>query len=92
MVSVAYLTSLLKQSLRNASGEGLFNRPVIFVQTPITAQPKERMSEHSQKPQHNPTFMQSTTPTPVVIDVFANESYKTKSFDQDKMKAMKDRI
>jgi hypothetical protein len=37
--SMARLTSLLEQTLRNASGEGPSNRPVIFVQPPATAQP-----------------------------------------------------
>ena len=91
--SVARLTSLLEQTLRNAFGEGPSNRPTIFVQPPATAQPKETMSEHGQEPPHNPTFMYSTSPAPApaVIDPFANESYKTKSsngIDQDKMAAL----
>ena len=36
-VSVARLTNLLEQTLRNASGEGPSNRPAIFVQTPTMA-------------------------------------------------------
>jgi hypothetical protein len=44
--SVARLTSLLKQTLRNTSGEGPYNRPVTFNQIPIMTQPEERMSEH----------------------------------------------
>jgi hypothetical protein len=44
--SVARLTSLLEQTLRNTSGEGPSNRPVTFNQTPTTAQPEERISEH----------------------------------------------
>jgi len=48
--SVARLTSLLEQTLRNASGEGPSNRLLTFNQTPTTAQPKERMSEHGQEP------------------------------------------
>jgi hypothetical protein len=35
--SVAHLTSLLKQTLRNASGECPSNRLAIFVQTPTMA-------------------------------------------------------
>jgi hypothetical protein len=62
--SVARLTSLLEQTLRNTSGEGPSNRPVIFNQIPTIAQAEERMSEHGQEPQHNPTFVQSTTPAP----------------------------
>jgi hypothetical protein len=34
---VARLTSLLEQTLRNASSEGPSNRPVTFNQTPTTA-------------------------------------------------------
>ncbi|XP_061946422.1 uncharacterized protein LOC133670035 [Populus nigra] len=55
------------------------------------------MSEHGQKPQYNPTFVQSTTlaPAPAIMDAFANESLKAKSsdsIDQDKMKALEARI
>jgi len=72
--SVARLTNLLEQTLRNASSEGPSNQPVTFNQTPTTAQPEERISEHGQEPQYNPTFVQSTTPAPAptVMDVFAN--------------------
>jgi hypothetical protein len=95
--SVAHLTSLLEQTLRNASGEGPFNRPAIFVQPLTTAQPEETMSEHGQEPPYNPAFMHSmpSAPAPAVIDPFANESHKTKSFngiDQDKMTALEARI
>ena len=55
--SVARLTSLLKQTLRNTSSEGPSNRPVTFNQTSTTIQPKERMSEHGQEPQYNPGFV-----------------------------------
>jgi len=94
---VARLTSLLEQTLRNASGEGPSNRSNIFVQTPTMAQPEETMSEHGQKPPHNPTFVHSmpSAPAPAVIDPFANESHKTKSsngIDQDKMTALEARI
>jgi len=44
--SVAHLTSLLEQTLRNAFGEGPSKRPAIFVQLPARAQPEETMSEH----------------------------------------------
>eukprot|EP00258_Populus_trichocarpa_P023615 XP_024439634.1 uncharacterized protein LOC112323891 [Populus trichocarpa] len=95
--SVARLTSLLEQTLRNTSGEGPSNRPVTFNQTPITAQPKERMSEHGQEPQHNPAFVQSATPAPAptVMDAFANESHQAKSsdsLDQEKIAALEARI
>jgi hypothetical protein len=55
------------------------------------------MSEHGQEPQHNPTFMQLTTPAPApaVMDAFANESHKAKSsnsIDQDKVEALEARI
>jgi hypothetical protein len=46
--SVARLTGLLEQTLRNTSGEGPSNRPAILVQFPATAQPEETMSEHGQ--------------------------------------------
>jgi len=44
--SVARLTSLLEQTLRNVSGEGPSNRYAIFILPPATAQPEETMSEH----------------------------------------------
>jgi len=95
--SVARLTSLLEQTLRNTSGEGPSNRPVTFNQTPITAQPEERMSEYGQEPQHNPVFVQSATPAPAptVMDAFANESHQAKSsdsLDQEKIAALEARI
>jgi len=95
--SVARLTSLLEQTLRNASSEGPSNRPNIFVQTPTMAQPEETMSEHGQEPPHNLTFVHSMplAPAPAVIDPFANKSHKTKSsngIDQDKMAALEARI
>jgi len=40
--SVARLTSLLEQTLRNASGEGPSNRPVTFNQTPITSSARRK--------------------------------------------------
>jgi hypothetical protein len=95
--SVARLTSLLEQTLRNTSGEGPSNRPVTFNQTPITAQPEERMSEYGQEPQHNPVFVQSATPAPAptVMDAFANESHQAKSsdsLDQEKIAVLEARI
>jgi hypothetical protein len=95
--SVARLTSLLKQTLRNTSSEGPSNRLVTFNQTPTTAQLEERMSENGQEPQHNPIFVQSSTPAPApaVVDAFANESHKVKSsdsIDQDKIEALEARI
>jgi hypothetical protein len=95
--SMAHLTSLLEQTFRNASGEGLSNRPTIFVQPPEIAQPEETMSEHGQEPPYNPAFVHSMPPTlaPAVIDLFANESHKTKSsngIDQDKMAVLEARI
>jgi hypothetical protein len=94
---VVRLTSLLEQTLRNTFGEGPSNQPITFNQTPTTTQLEERMSEHGQEPQHNPAFVQSTTPAPAptVIDAFANESPKAKSsdsIDQDKMEALEARI
>jgi hypothetical protein len=44
--SVARLTSLLEQTLRNTSGEGPSNRPITFNPAPTIVQPEERMSEH----------------------------------------------
>ena len=93
--SVARLTSLLEQTLRNTFGEGPSNRPTIFVQLPATAQPEEIMSEHGQEPPYNPAFVHSMppAPTPAVIDAFANESHKTKSSDDiDKMATLEARI
>jgi hypothetical protein len=94
--SVARLTSLLEQTLRNAFSEGPSNWPAIFIQPMATAQPEEIMSEHGQEPPHNPAFMHSTpAPAFVVIDPFANESHKTKSsngIDQDKMAALEAQI
>jgi hypothetical protein len=91
--SVARLTSLLEQALRNTSGEGPSTRPT----TLPANQPEEIIGEHAQEPRHNPTFMQSTTPvpTPAVADAFVNESHKTKpsdDIDQDKMAAQEARI
>jgi hypothetical protein len=95
--SVARLTSLLEQTLRNASGEGPSNRPAIFVQPPATAKPEETISEHGQKPPYNPASVHSMppAPAPAIIDPFANESHKTTSsngIDQDKMAALEARI
>jgi hypothetical protein len=55
------------------------------------------MSEHNQKPQRNPVFMQPMIPAPAltVMDAFANESHKAKSsnnINQDKMIALEARI
>jgi hypothetical protein len=74
--SVARLTSLLEQTLRNTSGKGPSNRPAIFVQLSATAQLEETMNEHGQEPPHNPAFVHSMppAPTPAIIDAFANES------------------
>jgi hypothetical protein len=95
--SVAHLTSLLEQTLRNTSGEGPSNQPVTFNQAPTTVQPKERVSEHGQEPQLSPTFMQSATPTPppTVIEASTNESHKPKSsdsIDQAKIEVLKARL
>jgi hypothetical protein len=51
------------------------------------------VGEQGQDPQHNLAFMQSTMLAQVsaVVDAFANESHKTRSFDdinQDKMAAL----
>ena len=94
---MAHLTSLLEQTLRNASSEGPSNRPVTFNQTLIIAQLEERMSEHGQEPQHNPAFVQSATPVlaPTVMNAFANESLNVTSsdtIDQDKMAMLEPKI
>jgi len=68
--SVARLTSLLEQTLRNASGEGPSNRPAIFVRPPTKAQPEETMSEHGQEPPYNPAFVHSTPPTPAPAVIY----------------------
>jgi len=41
------------------------------------------MGEHGQEPQYNPIFIRSKAlaPTPVVLEAFTNESYKTKASD-----------
>lgn len=96
-ISVAHLTSLLKQTLRNTSDEGPSNRPITFDPAPTTVQPEERMSEHGQEPQQNPTFVQSTTPapSPTVVKASANESHKAKSsdsIDQAKIEALEARL
>jgi hypothetical protein len=80
-VSVAHLTSFLKQALRNTSGEGPSIRPATF----SANQPEEIIGEQALKPRHNPAFVQSTTPA--VADAFTNESHKTKPFhDIDQVK------
>ena len=43
---VALITNLLEQTLRNAFWEGPSNQPIIFVQTPTTAQSEEIMGEY----------------------------------------------
>jgi hypothetical protein len=66
---MARLTSLLKQTFRNASGEGPSNQLVIFVQAPIMAQLEERMGEHGQELLHNPVFVRLyNTPVRVSSD------------------------
>jgi hypothetical protein len=92
-VSMAHLTSLLEQALRNTSGEGPSTRPATF----LANQHEDIIEEQAQEPRHNPVFVQSTTPalTPAVADAFANEYHKTKSFDdidQDKMATLYARI
>ena len=96
-ISVAHLTSLLKQTLRNTSDEGPSNQPITFDPAPTSVQPEERMSEHGQEPQQNPTFVQSTTPapSPTVVKASANESHKAKSsdsIDQAKIEALEARL
>ena len=95
--SVAHLTSLLEQTLRNTSGEGPSNRLITFDPAPTAVQPEERMSEHGQEPKQNPKFMQSMTPTPspTVVKASANESHKAKSsdrIDQAKLEALEARL
>jgi len=51
--SVARLTSLLEQTLKNTFGEGPSNRSAIFVQPPTTTQPEEIGGKQGQEPQHN---------------------------------------
>jgi len=51
-VSVAPLTSLLEQALRNTSSEGPSTRPATFPAN----QPEEIIGEQAQEPRHNPTF------------------------------------
>jgi hypothetical protein len=94
---VAHLTSLLEQTLRNTSGEGPSNRSVTFNQAPTTVQLEERMSEHGQEPQQNPTFVQSATPAlaPTVMEALTNESHKAKSsgsIDQAKIEVLEARL
>jgi len=55
------------------------------------------MSEHGQEPQRNPVFVQSMilAPALTVMDAFANESHKAKSYDsinQDKTTVLEARI
>jgi len=44
-VSVVYITSVLEQALKNASGEGSSNQPATFVQTQTTTQLEEMVGE-----------------------------------------------
>lgn len=46
--SVACLTSLLEQTLKNIFGNDLSNQPVTFNQTPTITQPGKRICEHVQ--------------------------------------------
>jgi len=94
---VTRLTSLIEQTLRNASSEGPSNQSITFFQIATTTQLEERMDEHGQEPQHNPASVQATTPTPTpaIVNAFSNKSCKTKSsdgIDQDKMATLEVRI
>jgi len=42
----AHLTSLLEQTLGNSFGEGLSNRPIIFIQTPTITQSEKIIGEY----------------------------------------------
>ena len=70
--SVARLTSLLEQALRNASGQGPSTRSA-----QARNHPGEVIGERIHDPQQHPTFVQSIAPTPILVllvEMFANES------------------
>ena len=91
--SVARLTGLLEQALRNASGEGPSNRPA---QT--TNNPDKVTGERIQDPPQPPAVVQSAAPAPVPVppfETFANDSHKTQlsdDTDHDKMAVLEARI
>ena len=64
--SVASLTSLLDQALRNAYGEGPSTRPAAAAPTQATNHHEEVIGERVQDPQQTPAFVQLAVPTPVV--------------------------
>jgi hypothetical protein len=62
--SVASLTSLLEQALRNTSGEGPSTRPAAAAQTQGINHHEEVIGERVQDLQQYPAFVQSAVPTP----------------------------
>jgi len=92
-MNMAHITSLLKQTLTNISGEGPWNQLMTFIQTQTTIQPEERMGDQSQESRCNTTFIQSTIHrfALIVIDAFTNKSHKikfSKDVDYDKISTL----
>ena len=85
--SVASLTSLLEQALRNASGEGPSTRLTAATQTQGMNHQEEVTGV--QDPQQNPTFVQSAVPTPTPTPTVIEAS---EGIDQDKMATLEARI
>ena len=92
-LNMAHITSLLEQTLKKISSEGLSNWPMIFSQAQATIQPEEGMSGQGSKPHYNMVFMQLTIPALAltIVDASANESYKNKyseDIEYDKIVAL----
>ena len=62
--SVASLTSLLEQALRNTSGEGPSTRSATAAQAQAMNHHEEVTGERVQDPQQNPAVVQLAAPTP----------------------------
>ena len=87
--SVASLTNLLEQTLRNTSGEGPSTRPVVATQTQVMKHHEEAIRERVHDSQQNLAFIQSAVPTPTATPTVIEAS---KGIDQDKMETLEARI
>ena len=87
--SVASLTSLLEQALRNTSGKGPSTGPTTTTQTQEMNNQEEVTGERVRDPQQNSTFVQSAVPTPTPTPTVIEAS---EDIDQDKMTTLEARI
>ena len=86
--SLASLTSLLEQALRNASGEGPSTRLAV-AQTETMNHHEEVTGERVQGPEQNPAFVQAAVPTPAATPTVIPTS---EGIDQDKKTMLEARI